>query len=215
MALTIGLPGCASAPPAEPDRWEPDIQAFEAADREQPPAPGGVVFVGSSSIRMWDTLQEDFEGLNVINRGFGGSEMADAVRYLDRIVLPYQPRVVVVYAGDNDLWAGKTPGRVLADFRALVRRIHEDQPETRIAFIAIKPSVARWTIADQVREANQMIQDYAESDPRLEYIDVFTPMLGEDGMPRPELFIEDGLHLNPSGYDLWESVVEPVLRAQP
>ena len=207
--------GCASTPQpdaAADDRWEGDISAFEAADREEAPAPGGVVFVGSSSIRMWDTLAEDFEGLDVVNRGFGGSEMSDALRYVDRIVLPYRPRMVVVYAGDNDLWAGESPEGVASEFRQLVDRIHDELPETRVAFIAVKPSLARWSIADRMERTNALVREYAAGQPLVEYIDVYTPMLGTDGTPRPDLFLEDGLHLNARGYDLWESVVEPVVR---
>jgi lysophospholipase L1-like esterase len=220
LALTALATGCASAPEAgapeasapPDDRWEADISAFEATDREDPPAAGGVVFVGSSSIRMWDTLGEDLEGLNVINRGFGGSEMSDALRYLDRIVLPYRPRMVVVYAGDNDLWAGESPEGVASEFRQLVDRIHDELPETRVAFIAVKPSLARWSIADRMERANALVSEYAAEHPLVDYIDVYTPMLGTDGTPRPDLFVDDGLHLNARGYDIWESVVEPVVR---
>lgn len=169
--------------------------------------------MGSSSIRLWDTLQEDFAGVNVVNRGFGGSEMADALQYVDRIVLPYRPRTVVVYAGDNDLWAGKTPQRVFDDFQSLVRRIHAELPEARVGFIAVKPSVARWSIADRVRETNELVRHFAAGDRRVEYIDIFTPMLGSDGTPRADLFVDDGLHLNARGYDIWESVVEPFVHA--
>jgi lysophospholipase L1-like esterase len=207
------MAGCAGTPQAPPtDRWEADIQAFEQADRERPPPEGAVLFVGSSSIRLWDTLGEDLEGVQVINRGFGGSEMDDALRFTDRIILPYRPRQVVVYAGDNDLWSGKSPQQVFEGFRALVGRIHSDLPETRVGFIAVKPSVARWSIEQKVREANELVRRFAATDPRVDYLDIFTPMLGPDGTPRPDLFAEDGLHLNASGYDIWESVVEPYVR---
>lgn len=202
----------APASPEGPERWEADIRAFEEADRLDPPPAAGVVFVGSSSIRLWDTLDEDFAGVDVINRGFGGSHMSDAVHFVDRIVLPYEPRQVVVYAGDNDLWDEKTPQRVLEDFRLLVERIHARLPETRVSFIAVKPSLARWSIADRVREANRLVSEYAASDPRIDYIDVFTPMLGADGVPRAELLVEDELHLSPAGYDVWLEVVEPFVR---
>lgn len=211
-AATLGACASAARQTAAAARWEPDILAFEAADRAARPAPGGVVFVGSSSIRLWETLAEDFDGIPVVNRGFGGSEMADALHFADRIILPYRPRMVVVYAGDNDLWSGKTPERVFGDFRALVQEIHARLPETRVGFIAVKPSVARWSIADRVRQTNGLVQRYAEAEPLVDYIDIFTPMLGADGTPRPDLFIEDGLHLNARGYELWESVVEPVVR---
>lgn len=169
------------------------------------------MFVGSSSIRLWNTLAEDFPGVPVVNRGFGGSELSDALRFADRIVLPYRPRMVVVYAGDNDLWAGETPEQVFEDFRALVRTIHDELPRTRVAFIAVKPSVARWRIEGEVRRTNQLIREFAAADPRVDYIDIFTPMLGSDGRPRPELFVDDGLHLNARGYELWKSVVAPFL----
>jgi lysophospholipase L1-like esterase len=204
--------GAATAETAGADRWEPEIAAFEAADRTTAPPAGGVVFVGSSSIRLWQTLEEDFEGVAVVNRGFGGSEMSDALHFVDRIVIPYQPRLVVVYAGDNDLWGGESPRQVFQDFRSLVERIHRQLPGTRVAFIAVKPSVARWSIADRVRETNGLVQAYANADPLVEYIDVFGPMLGPDGAPRADLFVEDGLHLNERGYELWESVVEPFVR---
>lgn len=213
LLLGVMLAACSSAaPPAATSRWEPDIQAFEAADQEHPPAPGGVLFVGSSSIRMWETLEEDFEGLPVLNRGFGGSQMSDVVEFADRIVLPYRPRAIVVYAGDNDLWEGDTPQQVLEDFQSFVRIVHAELPETPIAYIAVKPSVARWSIVDRIRETNDLIRRFTETDPRLEFIDIYTPMLRSDGTPDPALFIEDGLHLNARGYDLWESIVEPVVR---
>lgn len=211
--LPMTVVGCASTrePPA-PDPWEAEIAAFEAADRQQAPRPGSVVFVGSSSIRLWNTLATDFPGIPIVNRGFGGSEMADALRFTDRIILPYRPRMVVVYAGDNDLWNGKSPQRVLDDFRSLVRSVHQELPETRVAFIAVKPSVARWKMAPEVRATNELVRRFAASDPRVDYIDIFTPMLGADGTPRPDLFVEDGLHLNSRGYELWTSVVGPFLR---
>jgi len=196
---------------AEPDRWEADIRAFEEADRQSPPPDSGVVFVGSSSIRLWETLQEDFPGVPVVRRGFGGSEMADAVRYAHRIVVPYRPRMVVVYAGDNDLAGGKTPERVLEDFQALVDTIHAALPEARVAFIAVKPSLARWHLAPQVRAANELVRRYTAHDARLAYVDVYTPMLGPDGTPDPTLFADDGLHLNAAGYALWRDVLAPFL----
>ena len=193
-------------------QWEADIQRFEAADRTSPPAPGALVFVGSSSIRMWETLQTDFPGLPVLNRGFGGSELSDVVQFADRIVVPYKPRVVVVYAGDNDLAAGETPAQVFEDFRSLVAIVRQKVPEARIAFVAIKPSLARLNIMDKARETNALIRDYVRSDDMLAYVDVFTPMLDANGQPRRELFLEDGLHMNAKGYSIWRDLIAPVLR---
>jgi len=193
-------------------QWEPEFVSFETADRADPPPTGGIVFVGSSSIRMWQTLQNDFPGLLVLNRGFGGSELSDAVKFANRIVLPYRPKIVVLYAGDNDLNAGKTPERVFADFKEFVGIVRRDLPGTRVVFISIKPSIARITIIDKIRVANQLIRDYIATDPKLAYIDVFTPMLDASGQPRRELFLEDGLHMNAKGYAIWKDLIAPVIR---
>lgn len=201
--------------PAAHDPFEPEIAAFEAADRAHAPPTGGVVFVGSSSIRLWTTLAADFPGTEVINRGFGGSELSDAVRYARRIVLPYRPRLVVVYAGDNDLAAGKSPQQVLRDYRAFVHLVRRRLPRTRIAFIAIKPSPARWALAPQIRTANRLVRQYSSGDRRLRYVDIYTPMLDAGGAPRRELYLEDGLHMNAAGYAIWRDRVAPVLAGHP
>lgn len=196
-----------------PERWEADIRKFEEADRSNPPAPGGVLFVGSSSIVNWKTLAEDFPDMQTIRRGFGGSELSDTLHFADRIVLPYRPSTVVIYAGDNDLALGKLPEQVFMDYLALIRKIHKTLPETRIAYIAVKPSLARWKLIEKVRLVNELIRTRAARDPRLLFIDIATPMLGADGKPRPELFVQDGLHLSPAGYALWTKVVGEALRA--
>lgn len=197
---------------AEPaaDKWEDDIAGFEAADRESPPAAGGVLFVGSSSIRRWK-LERWFPELDAINRGFGGSQIADVNRYAERIVVPYRPRKIVFYAGDNDINAKKSPEQVAADFKVFVAMVQGSLPDTEIHFIAIKPSLKRWDqFADQER-ANRLIQAMCASDARLNYIDVVTPMRGDDGQPLPELFADDGLHLNDTGYRLWTGIVAEAL----
>ena len=195
-----------------PSQWEPDIQKFEAADRLSPARAGEVVFLGSSSIRMWQSLAADFPGLAVVNRGFGGSELSDAVQFADRIVVPHRPRVVVLYAGDNDLDSGKTPARVFKDFQSFVTLIHQRLPAARIVFISIKPSLARVKIMDKAREANRLIRDYIRGDDRLAYVDVFTPMLDATGQPRSELFLEDGLHMNARGYAIWRDLIRPAIQ---
>jgi lysophospholipase L1-like esterase len=192
------------------DRWEKDITAFEDQDRKVPPRAGGNVFVGSSSIRMWK-LGPGFPKHVAINRGFGGSQLGDSVRYAERIVIPYKPRVVVVYAGDNDLNAGKTPEAVFADYRAFRDKIHAALPETKIVFIAIKPSPSRWKLHEKALEANRLIREEIAQGKHQNFIDVWTPMLGEDGMPRPELFLKDNLHMNETGYEIWNKLVEPQL----
>lgn len=221
LPFALLLAGCATAPAAAPaapaadpgpTAWEPDVQRFEAADRTLMPAPGGVLFTGSSSIRLWSSLERDFPGVPVINRGFGGSEMEDLLHYVDRLVLAYRPGIVLVYEGDNDLNAGDTPEELLGEYRELVRRIHERLPQARIGFISIKPSPSRWHIAPTVRRANEMVRAFTATDPRLFYVDVFNPMLGPDGTPRPELYVADRLHMTEAGYAIWREAVAPHLR---
>ncbi len=201
----------ALAPSSKSSQWESAIRDFEAQDKTNPPPKGSIVFVGSSSIRMWKTLPEDFRELPVVNRGFGGSQMIDSIQFADRIVLPYQPRQVVVYAGDNDLAAGKKPEEVAQDYQAFVQKIRAILPETIITYISVKPSPSRWRLRDSVREVNRRIAHLTEGDRRLQFVDVFTPMLGPNGEPRPELFLKDQLHMNRQGYELWTAALRPYL----
>jgi len=192
-------------------QWAEDLRKFDQQDRDDPPPHGGIVFVGSSSIVAW-SLEPSFPGYPVLNRGLGGSQISHAIHFLDRLVFPYEPSVVVLYAGDNDVASGKTPERVIEDYRKFVRSLHGRMPECRIVFIAIKPSLARWAFVDQMREANQKVAKFSESDDRLFYADIDTPMIGRDALPRPELYAEDGLHMTAKGYEVWSSVLEPILR---
>ncbi|MCP4642687.1 MAG: hypothetical protein GY851_19735 [bacterium] len=226
MCVSVLLAGLALAMPAgaaeaeedtqpyEEKRWGKDIRRFEKADKESFPPEDAVLFVGSSSIVGWN-LKKYFPNLETINRGFGGSAVSDSVYFADRIVLPYKPRVIVLYAGDNDIAGKKTPERVLKDYRAFVAVVRQVLPKTKIVFVAIKPSIARWELVDKMREANRLIEEYTKRDDRQVYVDIDTPMIGEDGMPRKELFKEDGLHLNHEGYVLWSSLVEPHLKPEP
>lgn len=194
-------------------RWEESIAAFAAADRESAPTPGGVVFVGSSSIRLWSDLQKQISGAGaIINRGFGGARLDDCTRYLDRVVFPYVPRLIVVYAGDNDLAEGRKPKEVFNDFVRFVETARKTLPETRILYISIKPSPARVALLEQVREANGLIRQFASQGANLGFIDVFTPMLDDAGRPRADLFQADALHLNGAGYVLWATLIGPRLR---
>lgn len=192
--------------PSRFERWEPAIAAFERQDEKQPPPKNGIVFVGSSSIRLWD-LSKSFPEKPVINRGFGGSQLADSVHFADRLVFKHRPRTVVVYAGDNDLAAGLTPKQVARDFGRLVKRVRAELPDAKIVFIAVKPSPARWKLVERIREANRQIAEACAGDEKLAFVDVATPMLGEDSRPRDELFAKDELHLSPAGYRLWTRLV--------
>ena len=195
---------------AEESRWEKAIQTFEQQDAENAPPKGEIVFIGSSSIRMWKT-SEDFPEFSIINRGFGGSQTADSVEFAPRIAIPYEPRLVVLYAGDNDIAAGKSPEQVAEAAKTFFKTIHDALPRTRIAYIAIKPSILRWEMIGKMRAANALIHAHTETDPLLQFIDIDAPMLGGDGKPREELFLQDGLHLSREGYDLWNSIVRPYL----
>ena len=197
----------------EESRWEKTIQAFERRDVENPPPKGEILFIGSSSIRLWKT-SEDFPEFTIINRGFGGSQTADSVEFANRIAIPYAPRLVVLYAGDNDISSGKSPEQVLEDTKTFFAVLHEALPDTRIVYVAIKPSLARWRLVEKMRAANALIRAHCETDARLEFVDIDTPMLGDDGKPREELFIQDGLHLSREGYDLWNSIIRPYLREE-
>ncbi len=203
-----------AAPPKVPEQvsnvaWAQDMVNFAEQDAARPPAAGGIVFIGSSCIRMWDTLAKDFPGRNEINRGFGGSEVRDSTYYADRILVPYAPCKVFLYAGDNDLNGGRSPTQVRDDVVAFVDRVHRDLPTTRVEIIAIKPSPSRATLLPAVKEANSLIQQALVSEPRAGFIDIYTPMLGKDGQPKASLFREDMLHMKPEGYAIWTKVLAP------
>ena len=197
----------------KPGFWRFQISAYEKADRVNPPKPGVIVFTGSSSIRFWDTLANDMKPLDVINRGFGGSQIAHVNYYARRIVIPYRPRAVVLYAGDNDLswpWS-KSPETVLGDFKRFVEIIHGELPQTWIYYVSIKPSPLRWSNWETLHNTNQMIEAFTRTQERVQFIDVSAAMLDDQAKPRRELFRWDGLHLNPQGYALWTSIIRPVL----
>jgi lysophospholipase L1-like esterase len=217
-ALSLCFAGRASGqcapPPPDSGRataasvpFQDEIEQFEAADKANPPPTGGVVFVGSSSIRLWPNLKADFPEANVLQRGFGGSELWQVLYYAPRIVLRYCPKRIVVYAGENDLVAGRSPEQVLADYRDLVALVRQYLPSTEIAFIAIKPSESRWALADRMLRTNQLVREFSSGDPRLVYIDAYTPMLGPNGRPRRDLFVADSLHMSADGYALWRGLV--------
>jgi lysophospholipase L1-like esterase len=208
----LGLFSAAAAVRAADAPFEKEIKAFEESDKKVPPPQNAVLFVGSSTFQKWKTLADDFPDETVINRGFGGSLMADVVRYTKRIVIPYHPRKIVVYAGDNDLNAGKTPEQVFSDFKAFVDEVRPELPNTEILYLSIKPSIARWRLIDQIKKTDSLILDYTKSEKSVGYIDIFPLLLGEDGKPRKELFMPDGLHMSRAGQKLCVPVIEPRIR---
>jgi lysophospholipase L1-like esterase len=195
--------------PAE--KWENDIRQFEQWDSKNTFPSDAVLFVGSSSIRLWRT-RDCFEGFAVINRGFGGSQISDVNYFAGRIVLPYKPKVIVFYAGDNDIAAGKSARQVFDDYQKFLKLLHEKLPGTRIIYIGIKPSRSRWSLWPVMKEANDMIRDFSAKDTRLFYFDSAAPLLGTDGKPKEELFLKDQLHLNDKGYEVWTRLLQPVIK---
>ncbi len=195
---------------AAPAPWEAELAAFARSDLAHPPAADGILFVGSSSIRLWSDLEQSFgTEVGVIKRGFGGSQLRDCVGNLERLVVRYRPRVVLLYAGDNDIAAGATPEDVRRRFIAFVDGVRARLPATRIAYISIKPSPSRSALLPAIRAANALVRAAADTRDNVDYVDVFTPMLTADGRPRRELFRDDALHLNADGYALWKSVIAP------
>ncbi len=222
IAVVTLAAGCASAPaarapvsppvdpPSSPE-WTQDMARFDAEDAAHAPPAHPIVFTGSSSIRLWTSLAADFPGRPLLNRGFGGSQLRDAVHYADRLAIRYRPRMVVVYAGDNDIDAGRTAQQVHSDFVALVARLRKDLPDTPIVYLSIKPSPLRIAQLPAQREANALIRAEAAKWPNVRFVDIATPMLDANGQPRAELFMPDRLHMNAEGYAVWRKVVAPYL----
>jgi lysophospholipase L1-like esterase len=191
--------------------WEKEITTLEAANHTNPPPSGCIVFVGSSSIKRWTNLAADFPGLPVVNCGFGGSQLADSVNFADRIVVPCAPRQVVIYAGGNDINAGKAPEIVYGDFVALVTKLHSRLPHARLAFISSAPNPKRWEQVEKVKRLNSLAEAYCRRH-GLAFINVFPLMLGPDGLPKPDIYVEDRLHMNAKGYTIWKEAVAPHLK---
>ena len=200
---------------APSSRWASAMRDFATLDRLKPPRPGAVIFVGSSSVRLWNGLESQFGNTLVLKRGFGGARLSDCIEHLEQLVVKYRPRLILLYAGDNDLADGNPPREVLRRFVAFAERIQQRLPAARLAFISIKPSPARQELLLQVRVTNRLIASYVRGRPGLAYVDVFDSMLGSDGLPRRELFSPDGLHLNADGYALWRSALAPLVRRHP
>lgn len=196
-------------------KWEREIAAIEQRDQVGPETKHGIIFVGSSSIRKWTSLAGDFPQHKVLNHGFGGSQLGDAVDFADRIVIPYEPSFIVLYSGGNDINANRTADQVFDSFREFVSRVREKLPATPIAFISIAGNPKRWSQVAEVIRANALIEAYTKQNSGLVFIDVFHSMLGIDGLPRPEIFSADNLHMNAEGYKLWKQVVGPYLPTGP
>ena len=211
LLLATG-PALLSGQIADPDatRFAERIEEFAAYDAMNSFPADATVFVGSSSIVRWDT-GDSFRGMPLLNRGFGGSQMSDLVHYVEETVLRYSPRTVVVYEGDNDTSAGKRSQQLLEDYKEFVEAVLTAQPSTRIVILSIKPSLARWDVWRDMQDSNAAIEAYTHGDARVDFVDVGTAMLGADGLPIPELFVSDGLHMTAAGYDVWDEIVMEAL----
>lgn len=217
ISLLCGVSGFAQdAPPKKtgPERWEADIAKFEAQEKTNPAPKGALLFLGSSSIRMWK-LEVSFPNRKTINRGFGGSTLADSIHYFDRLVTPHAPKAIIVYAGDNDIKSGLTADQVVADFKKLAALAGEKLPGTPLIFIAIKPSTSRWSLWPTMQTANEKIASWCAENEGFFYADIAAPMLAdvEAGQPpKDTLFLKDGLHMTPEGYAIWKKVIDTLLK---
>ena len=194
--------------------WSADMERFAQADAEQRSPEGCVLFLGSSSIRLWTSLEQDFPGVSVVNRGFGGSQIVDALVFFDRIVLPHQPRMIVLYAGTNDIAAGKTPVEVAADFVEFCERVHAERPQTKIVFIALQYAPARRHLRERMAETNDLIAKFCAADSRRAFVDMNPHVADAAGEPLPEIYSADRLHMAPPGYAVWTRELAPRVSAR-
>ena len=192
-------------------RWEKEVASYEAADRQSPPPKGAILFIGSSTIRLWKTLGDDYPDHKVINRGFGGTEIVDSTHFADRLIFPHEPKQIFLRAGGNDIHAGRLPKEVAEDFEEFVRVVHARLPRTEILYIAVSPAPSRWGESDKYRELNRLIREMALDMPRVGFADTYDISLAPDGRARPELFVKDRLHFSPEGYKLLAERVRPFL----
>ncbi len=204
--------GLALAQEQKPAFWD-DVQVFKKQDSISFPPKQAILFIGSSSFTKWKNVQDDFPGYTIVNRAFGGSSLPDLVRYADDIIFPYQPKQIVIYCGDNDL-AGSdtiTASTVAERFSTLFELIRARLPNTHILFVSIKPSPSRWHLKKKALETNERIRKYLKKKKKAKMVNIWKAMLGPDGKPLDNLFVEDNLHMNARGYAIWKQRIEPYL----
>lgn len=212
LRLIVVLMGAAAALAAAPEKWAAEVAAIVKQDAARPAPRDAIVFVGSSSIRIWRTLEKDFPGLPVLNRGIGGSELADSVHYFEPLVASCRPRLVVLYAGENDIALGRQPEQVAADFRAFCAKLDQALPAARLIFVGMKPSPSRARHAAAMQRANTLVAAECARDPRRTFLDIWPLMLDQAGRSRPELYRADQLHMNADGYAIWIKALAPLLK---
>ena len=208
LAVAFVLPS-AGQPANDPSRWAGVISSFDKNANLAPQ--NAILLTGSSSFARWLTMEKDLEPLTVIPRGFGGSTMADVLHYVDRVVISYKPRAVVIYEGDNDTFHGVAPETIVEQLKEIVSKIHDALPESRIYILSVKPSLARTKVWDEARETTELYKALAGTDRRLYFIDVATPLLNSDGSVMDDVFVDDGLHLNDKGNRIWAAAIKSVL----
>jgi lysophospholipase L1-like esterase len=196
---------------AKPHRFENVVRVYEATDKTNPPPRNAILLAGDSQFYRWKTFNEDLPGYTIINRGIDSFETSDLIYFADRLVLPYQARMIILHIGGNDVHGGKSAEQVLADFKALVAKIRAVQPTVPIAFSSMTPGPARAAEFDRRKEANRVIKDYIATQPNLLFIDLWDAMLTPEGKPRPELFVADGIHPSHEGYLLRVKIMQPIL----
>jgi len=196
----------------KPLRFEDEIRSYEYKDKISTPQKGMILFVGSSSIRLWKTLEDDMPGMKVFNRGVGGTTAADLLFYMDRIVLPYQPAEIVYYEGDNDMGAGIAVDTFIKQTQQFIRNVHQQLPNTKIHLLSIKPSPRRFNIWPKVQEANKKLDSIAQLSSNVHFINVADILIDNSGNIDTSLFIFDGIHLNSKGYQKWSEIVYASLR---
>lgn len=210
LALVLIAASSEAKDNCNPEVFQAEVDKLVASDEKNTTQESGVVFVGSSSIRMWD-LEKSFPDQAYLNRGFGGSQICHSTHFFDVLVAKHKPRLVVFYAGDNDIAGGKSPEQVHKDFQAFAKQFSEKLPEAKLVYIAIKPSIARWNLADKMCEANKLIAADCEENENFAFVDVWPVMLNDKSEPREDVFLGDGLHMNEKGYAEWVDLVKPLL----
>ena len=195
------------------NRFLPEIQKFDSLDQVNGLTNNGILFTGSSSIRMWSTLTEDMSPLPVLNRGFGGSTIPEVLHFSGKYLFQHKPQIVVLYCGENDISEGQTPETVLASFKTFAKILETRLPNSKLVFISMKPSVARWNLWEQYKTGNALIQKFISGKPNMLYVDAGETMLASDGKIKEDIFIEDGLHMNAKGYEGWTQQMKPILES--
>ena len=210
-SLAVTAPALRAQSPALAEKFEKQVLAYEAEDRVSPPPRGAILFAGDSQFYRWKTIHEDLPGYTLINRGVDSFQLRDLIHYADRIVTPYQPRLIVLHVGGNDVHNGGTPAQVLENFKTLVAAVRVKLPKVPIIYSSITPGPGRWEEAPQRRETNQVIRSYIATQPDLQFIDLWDAMLTPDGKPREDIWVEDRVHPNHAGYLIRARLTQPLL----